>query len=381
MLMAKRADGEGNVRQRADGRWEARLSYIDPATGLRRSASFYGATAEAVRIKLDKARERVKVEAPVQDSNTRLAEWIDHWADTALEASSRKLSTKALYKTLARKHLSAAPLGIMPLGKLRKSHIDGLLVRLRSQGLSDSTVRQVYTVLRTVLHDAKLDGLIAENPGVRVARPRVARTEARHLSAVEVTAVLAAAEGLRYRPVLMLVAATGLRRGEALALRWEHVNLNDGALTVAATLTRVGEKLVITEPKTTRSRRTVPLSLGVVSMLKVHKAAQAAERLRAGKLWIDSGLVFTTEFGGPVEPRNVLRTMETAAAKAGVENVGVHTLRHSAAAAWLDGGVHIKAVADLLGHSSISITGDIYGHASDATTRAAIDGLSGTLGL
>ncbi|OMB93578.1 tyrosine-type recombinase/integrase [Mycobacterium colombiense] len=379
--MAKRADGEGNVRQRADGRWESRLSYIDPVTGLRRSASFYGATAEAVRIKLEKARDRVKVEAPVQDSNTRLAEWIDHWADTALEASSRKLSTKSLYKTLARKHLCPAPLGITPLGRLRKSHIDGLLVRLRSQGLSDSTVRQVYTVLRTVLHDAKLDGLIAENPAVRVARPRVTRTEARHLSAMEVTAVLAAAEGLRYRPVLMLVAATGLRRGEALALRWEHVNLNEGALTVAATLARVGEKLVITEPKTTRSRRTVPLSLGIVSMLKANKAAQAAERLRAGKLWIDSGLVFTTEFGGPVEPRNVLRTMETAAVKAGVENVGVHTLRHSAAAAWLDAGVHIKAVADLLGHSSISVTGDIYGHASDATTRAAIDGLSGALGL
>ncbi len=75
------------------------------------------------------------------------------------------------------------------------------------------------------------------------------------------------------------------------------------------------------------------------------------------------------------------RTIETAAAKAGVEDVGVHTLRRSAAVAWLEVGVHIKAVADLLGHSSISITGDIYGHTSDATTRAAIDGLTSALGL
>ena len=116
-------------------------------------------------------------------------------------------------------------------------------------------------------------------------------------------------------------------------------------------------------------------------MLKTLKAAEAAERLHAGARWTDSGLVFTTEFGTPVEPRNILRTIETAAAKTGVEDVGVHTLRHSAAAAWFDAGVHIKAVADLLGHSSISITGDIYGHASDATTRAAIDGLVGRLGL
>ena len=116
-------------------------------------------------------------------------------------------------------------------------------------------------------------------------------------------------------------------------------------------------------------------------MLRAQKATQAAERLAAGNLWVTSGLVFTTELGGPVDPRNVLRAMEIAAAKAGVENVGVHTLRHSAAVAWLESGVHIKAVADLLGHSSISITGDICGHTSDATTRAAIDGLSGALGL
>ncbi len=194
-------------------------------------------------------------------------------------------------------------------------------------------------------------------------------------------ALLKAAEGLRYRPVLALIAATGLRRGEALALRWEHINLKDGTLRVAATLSRVGHQLVITEPKSPRSRRTVPLSPVVVQLLRAQRAAQAAERLRAVNQWTDTGLVFTTEFGTPVEPRNILRTIELAAAKAGLENVGVHTLRHSAAVAWLEDGVHIKAVADLLGHSSISITGDIYGHTSDATTRMAIDGLSAALGL
>ncbi len=85
--------------------------------------------------------------------------------------------------------------------------------------------------------------------------------------------------------------------------------------------------------------------------------------------------------GGPVDPRNLLRTIELAAKKTQVENVGIHTLRHSAAVAWLEAGVHIKAVADLLGHSSIAVTGDIYGHSSDATARAAIDGLAGELGL
>lgn len=379
--MTKRANAEGTVRQRPDGRWEARVSYVDPITGRRRRVSLYGGTAEEVRAKLDKARDRVKTEAPVQDSNIKLSQWIDHWTETTLEASPRKGTTKQLYKSLAHKHLTPAPLGTIPLDKLRKSHVDGLLVKLRKQKLSDSTVRQVYTILRAILADAKLDGLVADNPVTRVPRPRVARTEAKHLDAAAVTALLAAAEKLRYRPVLVLIAATGLRRGEALALHWRDMDLASGTLKVAGTLSRVGGRLEISEPKTVRSRRTVPLSPAVVSLLKTIKATQAAERLHAGEQWTDTGLVFTTEFGTPVEPRNILRTIELAAAKAGIKDIGVHTLRHSAATAWLDAGVHIKAVADLLGHSSISITGDIYGHSSDAAARAAIDGLSGTLGL
>ncbi|MEE6179214.1 site-specific integrase [Mycobacterium sp. 050134] len=160
------------------------------------------------------------------------------------------------------------------------------------------------------------------------------------------------------------------------------MNLDEGWLKVRRTIARVGGRLVITEPKTDRARRTVPLSPAVVAMLRKHKAAQAAEKLRAVNQWTESKLVFTTELGTPVDPRNLLRVVEVAAAAAvGVEGVDVHTLRHSAAVAWLEAGVHIKAVSDLLGHSSIAVTGDIYGHSSDATTRAAIDGLSSTLGL
>ena len=107
----------------------------------------------------------------------------------------------------------------------------------------------------------------------------------------------------------------------------------------------------------------MPLSPVVVATLRKHRAVQAAEKLRAGNQWTDSGLVFTTELAA-VDPRNLLRVGEVASKKAGVEGVGVHRLRHSAAVAWLESGVHIKAVADLLGHSSIAITGDVYGRAT-----------------
>jgi integrase len=214
-----------------------------------------------------------------------------------------------------------------------------------------------------------------------VKRPGIERREARHLDDADVTALLRAAEPSRYHPVLVLIAATGLRKGEALALRWDRVDLDAGTIKVAATIARINHKLVISEPKTDRSRRTVPLPPTVVAMLRKHRTDQKAERLRAGDQWTYSGLVFTTEVGVPVDPRNLLRVIESAARSAGVGDVGVHTLRHSAAVGWLEAGVHIKGVADLLGHSSIAITGDVYGHTSDDTARSAVDGRAGRLGL
>ncbi len=92
-------------------------------------------------------------------------------------------------------------------------------------------------------------------------------------------------------------------------------------------------------------------------------------------------LLYGFELGGPAYPRNLLRVVEAAAKTAGAEGVGVRTLRHSAAVGWLEAGVHIKAVADLLGHSSIAIPGDVYSHTSDDTARSAVDGWSGPLGL
>ena len=111
-------------------------------------------------------------------------------------------------------------------------------------------------------------------------------------------------------------------------------------------------------------------------MLKTHRTGQLEERLRAGGLWAETGLVFTTALGTPVEPRNLLRVIETAADK----GIGVHSLRHSAATAWLESGTHIKAVADLLGHSSVAVTGDVYSHTSDDAARRAVESLSTILG-
>lgn len=395
--MSRNANGEGSIypwkKNGKQAGYKGALSYrADDGTTKRFVC--YGRTRKDVKDKLDKARERLTVGAPVRDSKQTLGGWLAYWRSTGLAASKRKESTKVLYGNLSRKHLEPAPFGAIQLDKLKPSHIDALLMAMRQKtktgkgaadpvrAFADSTILNVFTVLKVGLDGAVRDGLIARNPAAAVDRPSVERVEARFITADETRRLLQAAEGLRYRNVLVLIANTGLRRGEAVGLAWDNIDLDGGVLRVEKTLGRIDHQLLRTEPKTKRSRRTVPLSPAIVALFKAQKAAQAAERLRAGNQWIDTGLVFTTEFGTAVDPRNILRTVELAAKKAGIEEkVGAHTLRHSAATAWFDNGIHIKAVSDLLGHSTIAVTGDIYGHTTDDTARRAIDGLSGALGL
>jgi integrase len=358
------------------------VSYIDPATDKRRSVSVYGATAKECRDELKKVRERVENSKPAKDSTETVGAWLAKWRATSLAASDRKPTTKALYTALSRKHLESGSIGAKRMDKLKPSDIEALIVDLRARKLADSTVRQVYTVLRQALDVAVRDDLLASNPAAKVKRPAVARTEAHYLSAADVVRLLDAAKPLRYYVAVLVMSTTGLRRGEVAGLQWGDLNLAKGELRVRHTLSRVDGELVLTEPKTDRSRRGVPLHAGVVAALKGWRKQQVAERLAAGDQWaIDNNMVFATELGTKVDPRNLLRTVEIAAKKAKVENVGAHTMRHSAAVAWLESGVHIKAVADLLGHSSISVTGDLYGHTSDDTARAAVDGLGKALGL
>ena len=145
--MTKRANGEGNVYQRANGTWEARFSCLDD-TGQRRRVSFYGHTAKALRDKMNAARERLDAGAPVKDATRSVGDWLAHWRVTSLAASDRKESMRALYANLSRCHLEPAPFGVIALDRLRPSDIEALVLVLRGRGLSDSTMRQVYTVLR-----------------------------------------------------------------------------------------------------------------------------------------------------------------------------------------------------------------------------------------
>jgi integrase len=236
-------------------------------------------------------------------------------------------------------------------------------------------------VLRAILDTAVRDGAIAVNSSAAIRRPKGTSREAAHLTPAQVAELLDAAQSTRYAPLFELLVHTGLRRGEALALRWTDVDLDldRGTLRVRGTLARIDGTLVVTEPKTAKSNRFVPVSAPAELLLRDLQRDQAAERVHAGSAWHETGYVFTTETGEPCDPRNALRAFKVAATPAGLPSAGLHTLRHSAASVMLTHGVPLKVVSEILGHSSIAITGDVYGHVSPDVSRDAVATLGAVL--
>ena len=265
------------------------------------------------------------------------------------------------------------------MNALKPTTVERFVSQLRAKGLAASSVRQIYTVARAIGDAAVRDGLLGKNPFVAVRRPKGSTAEATFLEPDQIAKLLKGAESSRYAPLFEFLVNTGLRRDEALALKWSDIDLGKQLLRVRGTLARIDGDLQVTDPKSDKSRRTVPLSAPAVAVLERIKERTKQDRRDTRQLWRETGFVFVTDVGEPCDPRNALRALKSSADKAGLENIGLHTLRHSAASVMLDNGVPITVVSQILGHSGISITVDVYGHVAPDVSRGALDVLAAAL--
>lgn len=235
-------------------------------------------------------------------------------------------------------------------------------------------------VLRRALNQAVKWGSIARNVAALTDAPKAKRYEPVILSPAQGQQLLDAAAGHRLEALFTVALGLGLREGEVLGLRWIDISFAQHTLRVTQTVQRIKGKLVVASPKTERSIRLLPLPLFVERSLARHAERQSTDVSDAGDRWQEHGLVFPSERGTPIDPRNLLRQFKQILVEAELPEMRFHDLRHSCATTLIAKGVHPRVVQEILGHSQISTTMNVYGHVLDATRVVAAEAMDSVFG-
>jgi integrase len=373
--MAKRGNLEGSIFKRPNGTWGAALQ-VD---GRRKFV--YAKTRREVQEKLQQLQKEAQAGQFKSSPTTTLRlhtvhEFLAHWLNSIVKPTVRP-KTWDHYDLCVRRVLPC--IGKVKLTALSANDIRAMEAYLQeNKGLANRTVRHCHSVLHMALKQAVTLGLLERNPAKDLAAPRAVRREMRTLSRDEVRRLLASSAGSRWHALWAILVATGLRLGEATALRWSDLDLGKGTATIQRSVQRQkGVGMVFVEPKTQGSRRTVQLPPGAIAILKEHCPIVLQERLSAGALWNDLDLVFPSLIGGPIDPARVNESLHTALHKASLPRLRVHDLRHTAATLLLEEGAHPKVVQDLLGHSTIAMTLDLYSHVTPRLQQEAVSKMQG----
>ncbi len=373
-----RGQNEGSIYQRANGRWVAVLN-LGWKDGKRDRKYLYGKTRAEVSEKLTEALNKHRLGQRVDVERQTVAQFLTAWLEDEVKPT-REPKTYESYESTVRLHI-APDLGRHQLAKLTPQHVQALLRRKEEAGLSSRSVQYIRTVLRIALNRAVRWEMVSRNVAGLVDPSRVEHTEIRPWTREEARRFLEVAEQDRLGALFSVAMALGLRKAEALGLRWEDIDLDSRSLRVQHQLQRIKDRsLVLKTPKTARSRRRMALPEPIVAALRAHKVRQLEERLVTGSRWRDTGFVFATTIGTPIEPTSVNKHFARLVAEAGVPYQRFHDQRHWCATLLLAQKVPPRVVMEILGHTQISTTMDLYGHVLDEDRREAADLMGRLLG-
>lgn len=368
MSRRKRGQGEGNIYKRKDGRWAARVS-VGYRNGKRSRRWVYGETREDAAKKLRAVildHEHGTLLAPGRET---VSQFLTRWLEDSAKSKLRP-RTYASYAQVVRLHIEPT-LGRASVQRLAPQHVQRWLNDMQKAGLSPRTCQYARAILRSALAQALRWGVVSRNVATLVESPRVPKHEIRPLQPEQARALLQAARSHRLGALFTVALALGMRQGEALGLRWDAVDFKAGVLHVRAALQWVGREWQLVEPKSERSKRAVALPHVAILALRAHRVQQRKERLLAGRDWQETGLVFTTRTGRPIEPSNLTKEFGRVLKKAALPRVRFHDLRHTAATFLLAQGVDPRTIMETLGHSQISLTLNTYSHVLPTLKRDA----------
>ncbi len=374
-MSKKRGNNEGSIRQRKDGRWEARYT-VHTAEGPKRR-TLYGKTRDDVREKLTKAMADRDGGLIFDAGKTTTGEYLTAWLSDSVRDTVRT-RTYERYEQIVRVHISPV-LGRVKLKSLTPAHVRGLYRSKLDSGLAPRTVQYIHRTISKALKQATDDGLIPRNAAASVKPPQARKEEIQPLSRDQVRTFLETVSGDRLEALYVVAISAGLRQGEILGLKWEDLDLDAGTLQVRRTLSETRDGRVFEPPKSGKGR-SVRLTQRAISALRAHRKAQLEEKLQLGSLWTENGLVFASEAGTPIGGRNLIRHFKIRLGRAGLPDIRFHDLRHTCATLLLRQGVHAKFVQELLGHGDVSLTLNVYSHVLPDMGDAAAGAMDDALG-
>ena len=370
-MAKKRANGDGSIRKRKDGRWEGR--YVvghDPITGKMISRNVLGKTQAEVKEKLRTAIENSKRLDYTQTGKYTVGQWMDEWFEAYAKVKVRP-SSHQTYKGYIENHIKPN-IGDIPIEKLTSLQLqkfyrllltEGRVPRIESEkqprGLSAKTVRNINQVISSAMDMAVRHKLILTNPTEGCELPKVEHREMKTLPAERLGAFLREAKESGVYELYYMDLATGLRRGELLGLKWEDVDLQNGIIHVRRQVARVDGEVKELPLKTKNSYRNISISRDAVAMLTEMEAHRSSD------------YVFPSSTGGPISPDSVNNMLHRVLKRAGLPSIRFHDLRHTFATLALQNGVDIKTVSGMLGHFSAGFTLDTYAHVTTSAQKEA----------
>lgn len=355
-----------------------RVPSNNPSTGKRQNTTIgtYRTKREAEQVERD-ALTKQQRGTFVDPKKTTVAELLETWLGTKAGAvSSNSLKD---YEITIRRHVKPA-LGDVKVQRLTPAQVQAQVTAWRDAGLQARTIARCHSVLNQALAQAVEWGIVTRNVCSVVKRPSIGKRPATVWSRDEWCAFLQLAKGDTLAPLWYFLAVEGMRRGEALGLRWSDVNWERGTVHIAQSVVPDrndrGRAVIQSRAKTAAGSRSVRLTTETIAALKEHRDRQAFQRQSVGDRWQDHGLIVCTSTGTPINPNNVTRSYDRLVMLSGVPRIRVHDMRHTAATMLLRAGVPAKIVSERLGHATIAITLDTYSHVLPDMQDVAAEAMS-----
>ena len=370
-MSKKRKQGEGTLRKRADGRWEARvvIGYDEKGNPITKNVTAMekGKCLE----KLEQLKEKCGVQLTGKvKAEMAFGDWMDFWYQQYAKQTLRP-TTQSGYENMIYNHI-ITDIGKIPLNKLTQNDLQQFYTRLKNggrkvrtelygKGLSDRMVRGCHAMCRKALEKAVADGIIRINPAIGCKLPPKKAKEMQVLTREEMQRFMAQAKADGYFELFLLELCTGMRRGEIVALQWDDLNMQTGELHICRQATTVHGNIHICAPKTKSSIRTVILPPDIVKILAEYKK-------RINSRWMFPSPV---KEDAPYHPSAIRKVLDRTLERAECKHVRFHDLRHTFATTALANGMDVKTLSAIIGHISSETTLNIYTHITDNMQRSA----------